>query len=168
MFMSIASLALALQMGPPASIPPESEPLIQTVLVRPCIRRHAAMAGTSARATGFAIRTAICPRRIRPEGGIRSATIGAAAIRCRAGTAPTSIAGTVNATRPERSRANFRKGAVMAAADTMKVGAATTMRTEARARAAACHAWRSRARASATTATSEAMVYGFGSHPSGA
>jgi hypothetical protein len=31
MFMSIASLALALQMGPPASIPPESEPLIQTV-----------------------------------------------------------------------------------------------------------------------------------------
>ena len=31
MFMSIAGVALALQMGPPASIPPESEPLIQTV-----------------------------------------------------------------------------------------------------------------------------------------
>lgn len=31
MFMSIASVALALQMGAPASIPPESEPLIQTV-----------------------------------------------------------------------------------------------------------------------------------------
>jgi hypothetical protein len=31
MFMSIAGVALALQMGTPASIPPESEPLIQTV-----------------------------------------------------------------------------------------------------------------------------------------
>ena len=31
MFMSIASVALALQMGAPASIPPEGEPLIQTV-----------------------------------------------------------------------------------------------------------------------------------------
>lgn len=31
MFMSIASVALALQMGAPAPIPPESEPLIQTV-----------------------------------------------------------------------------------------------------------------------------------------
>jgi hypothetical protein len=58
-------------------------------------------------------------------------TIGVAAIPCRAGMAPTSIAGTANATRPERSRHSFRKGDGMAAADIMKVAAGTTIRTEA-------------------------------------
>ncbi len=55
-----------------------------------------------------AIRTAICPRRIRPHGSI-STTIAAAAILCRVAMARTSIAGTVDATRPERSRRSISR-----------------------------------------------------------
>ncbi len=99
--------------------------------------------------------------------------------------ARTSIAGTVNATRPERSRRSFRRDARAITAADMKVVAATIMRTEHLVRRAAPghdwrrnqdrsralrlrYGWRNRARASVTSDTREAMVYGFGSHPSGA
>jgi len=65
---------------------------------------------------------------------------------------------------PERSRSSISRAAssITAMATTSaRHGAGTTIGTERYGR-------RSAATASATTATSEAMVYGFGSHPSGA
>ena len=108
-------------------------------------------------------------------------SIAAAATPCRAGMARTSIAGTVNATRPERSRRSISRGvsSITATGTTdARRRAGTTIGTEASGvdwtgTHPLC-AWperyrpRNSATASATTATSEAMVYGFGSHPSGA
>ena len=96
------------------------------------------------------------------------------------GMARTSIAGTVNATRPERSRCSIRRGVNGITANgttNARRRAGTTIGTEASGRLGwhppnvrlpERYGRRSTATASATTATSEAMVYGFGSHPSGA
>jgi len=126
-----------------------------------------------------AIRTALCPRRIRPQGNILI-TIAVAATLFHVGMARTSIAGTDSATRPERSRRSFSRGVssitVTGTTDARR-RAGTTIRTEAAGRLdrhppnvrwPERYRPRSSATASATTATSEAMVYGFGSHPSGA
>ena len=125
-----------------------------------------------------AIRTAICRRRRRPQGNIR-VTIAAAATRWHVGMARTSIAGTVNATRPERSRRSIRRGVNGITANGIinaRRKAGTTIGTSLpldwggtlNVRRPKFYGRRSTATASATTATSEAMVYGFGNHPSGA
>ena len=75
MFMSIAAAALALQVAPPLPSRLKARLSFRPSSIIACLRtrRHAAMAGTSAHATGFVIRMAICRHRIRPQG---SATIG--------------------------------------------------------------------------------------------
>ena len=114
MFKSIAGVALALQVGAPASIPPEGAPRIQTVQYYR-VPAHPPPCGhgwdLSAR-DGLCYPNGYLPPQDQAARQYRSATIGAAAIPCRAAMAPTSIAGMANATRPERFRRNFRKGAV--------------------------------------------------------
>src|SRR6478672_9388700 len=55
------------------------------------------------------IRTAICRRRSRPQGGI-GPTMATAATPCHAAMALTSIAGTAYVTRTEQSRRSIRRG----------------------------------------------------------
>ena len=61
MFMSIASVALALQMATPAPLTPESEPSIHEINTAYLfVRPHVDTAGISALVTGCAIQTATC------------------------------------------------------------------------------------------------------------
>jgi len=82
--------------------------------------------------------------------------------------APTSTSGMANVTRTERCRRNTSRGVNSTTAADTNVVAVTIMRTEHIEARRLRYGRRSTATASATTATSDAMVYGFGSHPSGA
>ena len=140
-------------------------------------RYHAATAQTSIFATGSAIRRARCQCSI--SRAARAITIGETATTkcdsaatlnigpCLAAMAPTSMSGTANVIRTERSRRSISRGVIdITATGTGTEPSGRLKRTHVR--LPERYGRRSPATASATTATSEAIVYGFGSHPSGA
>ena len=184
MIVSIAAAALAVQlsMTPGSAVAPvlAQAALPQTVQYRVPVHPPPCGHGWDLSARdGMCYPNGYLPPQDQAARQYQRVTIAAAATPCRVGMARTSIAGTVNATRPERSRRSIRRGVGITATvlqrrrpvllSGLRLPAAPDWRSPNCTRdLPERYGRRSSATASATTATSEAMVYGFGSHPSGA